>query len=276
MQPYVLDRKPPIGAVLNPYLPINQGILCFPIMWEGGERPIEDLSGNRNAGNGFAMVWGEGKYGSVVVFDGVSTTGTRIDFGSSPVFNLTDNFTIHIVVNASVRYYRGIVGKYNYSPYTGYVLVDRSGNWAFETGDGIGRDILLSGIAPTLGQWYTLDAVVRNGTKHIYVDGILRNSSSPTIAVSAQNLWMGKYYGNSTANFWYGLIDHGMIYNRALDTSEIVELIKEPFCGFRWMSIEQLTAAEGEAPPPEIQALFMDLSTQLWTIKHSQGLFTKL
>ena len=34
----------------------------------------------------------------------------------------------------------------------------------------------------------------------------------------------------------------GMIFNRILSPGEITRLYREPFCGFRWMSIEQLAA----------------------------------
>ena len=143
------------------------------------------------------------------------------------------------------------------------------------------------------------------GTK--YLTCVISSTSTSNLSVGEKVCIIGRYDGANVSIWWNGVkededaqtgnvmgdydfklghtwsgteyadikTDYLSIYNRALSASEIALLNPEPFCGFRWTSIEQL-AAYIAAAPPEIKALFTDLSTQLWTIKHSQGIFTKL
>ena len=277
LERYVLDRKPPIGALLNPYLSINQGLVCFPIMWEGAGTTVEDLSGNGYMGEfNNNPAWISGNNGAAIEFFG---SNQYIDMGvcPEPLKMLSTDFTVIAYVNPQIAAYQVICGS-DYGTADGgwSVGVATTNRMLFSNaGD---ADVSVDNII-TLNQWQQLAWVytVSGPSVEYFVDAISKGTDvCQAIGYTAtRHFAMGVDLRDFFSNDFDGYISYIYIYNRALPASEIALLHREPFCGFRWTSIEQLAAYIEEAPP-EIKALFMDLSTQLWTIKHSQGIFTKL
>lgn len=115
---------------------------------------------------------------------------------------------------------------------------------------------------------------VNGGVSRFYHEGIEigNNGGGTTIRTPLLNLFIHEMTSNPTHRFMDGKSNYFMICNRALTAGEIAHLYCKPFYMFERRS--RLLYAP--AAPPEIECLFMDLSTQYWAIKHSQGLLAKL
>jgi len=68
-------------------------------------------------------------------------------------------------------------------------------------------------------------------------------------------------------------VEYAALWDRALTASEIVHVYREPFCMFRYSSPPKFAAG---IVPPAIAPVFISTITDLWTIKQSKGLFTKV
>ncbi len=279
LERYVPDRKPPMGAVLNPYLSINQGLVLDTIMWEGGGPTVEDLSGNGNTGvfGGDVVNWTSGKYGSAVA---IGASEDRIlCAGAAKLFNATSG-TIEFLVRPNWNHDDGDTYHYFFDTFGGNnkrftLLKNRSGSGKFNETLLWTNSVIVGNFLYAWQSGVTYHVALVWGENKLYINGILANDyADSNLGVGANDLYIGDRY-TSTPRGLDGTVEWFRVWNRALPASKIALLHREPFCGFRWTSIEQL-AAYIAAAPPEIKALFMDLSTQLWTIKHSQGIFTKL
>lgn len=291
MQPYIPDRKPPMGALLNPYLSINQGFVLDSIMWEGAGLTVEDLSGNRNTGTfvGTAPSWSAGKFGSAIYLPGddecidIDTVVNDLAGTTKGTWSIWINSDGAGVQNEEIIAFgdtdvREIIYLENtYQNKIEVTLTDAGSNiWMLRTDDAVIPDKV-----------WTHVALVQDGVSPvIYINGVA--VAQTFITDSGRHRWFAvtagidngrigcrNHNGAGNDRFFEGSLDIPMFWKRDIPAYEIDSIFREPFCGFRWMSIEQL-AAYIEKAPPEIKALFMDLSTQLWTIKHAQGLFTKL
>jgi hypothetical protein len=80
-------------------------------------------------------------------------------------------------------------------------------------------------------------------TSRLYIKGILEGSGAQPTAPTTNcgQRYLG--YNAFTNSIFFAE------YLRCLSASEIAQLYREPFCGFRWASIEQLAAYYAEAPP---------------------------
>lgn len=235
---YIPDRKPPMGSARNPHLQINQGIVLDSMMWEGGGATVEDLSGNGNHSEAFVgdFAWATGKYGPCLL----TNSGGRIDIVNIKPWN-QDTFSV-------------VAWAKSTNPQNNDFLLDIGGISTSEA-----MPIAASatpGIASTndysANVYYNFDctkffqvAVTHDfaGQKYsLYTDGQLRLTDTAFTQPSAlSNLSIGNQFG-STAKGWIGYISHIYVYNRALSTSEIELLYREPFCGFRWTSIIELAS----------------------------------
>ncbi len=280
LERYVADRKPPIGAVLNPYLSINRGLVLDTMMWEGAGDTVEDLSGNELSGIlGNGALWGEAPYGAAV---NVDANDANINYGTDSIFDFTtEDFSIVLVWGSSTDpgFNKQIVGR-SINNLKGWRLeVDWPINQlSFKTHTGGGFvETTSNNVLVYDGRMYHI-VVTRSGTVvKIYINGVDETDVAgihlDPVSWAATNMYLGRASGAGADV--PGKFAQYIVYNRAISASEYALLYLEPFCGFRWTSIEQLAAYIAVAPP-EIKALFMDLSTQIWTIKHSQGIFTKL
>lgn len=238
---YIPDRKPPMGAVRNPYLKINRGLVLDSMMWEGAGLTAEDLSGNGNDGTfqGTAPSWTSGKYGSAVLLDG---TDEYIGVSDSPSLRVTTGLTIIIGFRVQDNTYRGLVSKSTLaSDWGDYTLYLASGVAVFGLNDAV---VLVQTQASSIltNTSYAVAATYDSSNLKIYIDGKFQAQTaySTAIATSSDPLVIGGYY--KTIYYMNGLIDFVMIYNCDLSAGEIAELSLEPFCGFRWPSIIELAS----------------------------------
>lgn len=250
-QIYVPDRKPPMGARRNPYLLINRGIVLDTMMWEGGGPTVEDLSGNGNDGTEQQdSVWQPGSYGSTRYFSGddrinlaKNACPPSLPFTTIVRFKIDDNTVFQRLVDADgSTIFDGLWMNINNAGKCAIEFGDGTGDSASERRTGVGNTIL------STDTWYTAIGVVRGATDmSIFINGIDEGNLSYSGSGGAYVQgtvpgFIGALYLDGTFNYLSGSISYVLIYNRALSSSEITLLYREPFCGFRWTSIIELAS----------------------------------
>ena len=158
-----------------------------------------------------------------IYFDGVDD---YIDFGSSTIFKLLDNFTLSTWVKSSVYGDRAILGNFGPSTdYSGFNLnIQPSNKFAFLTGSAATATYLYSNDTFALNTWYHLTAVRQNGTNYLYVNGVVQSSTNTQVVkYSNQNFYFAKWYSNLTGFYHNGQIASASFYNRALSSTEVLQ-----------------------------------------------------
>lgn len=274
-QNYSPSRKPPLGALPNPYLSINRGLVGCWLFNEGAGDRSFDLSKNGNTGAFFADThFAPGKFGPALDFDG---TGDYVAVPHNSSLQLPA-WTILAWIKTDTVIGNGcIISKGHHTvDYRNYQL-SKNGNIFIGVYENVGGTdaVVVTSAGLVVDKWYCVVFTYENRVSKLYVDDVKVDEEAQTIdpkTSQTSDVHIGSYV---LSNWDFdGLIDHAMIWNRALADSEIALLYRKPFCGFRWMSMD-LSAVYLPAVP-EIRALYMDLATQIWTIKHAKGLFTKL
>ena len=252
LQTYVIDRKPPLGAVRNPYLAINQGIVLDAMMSEGAGNTVQDLSGNGNTGTLVDNThFVSGKFGPALEFDG---SGDYVNVGNSSSINPTAAITVSAWVKAdSFATYPTICARWRAAAgERGWSLVvgnDGVVTFSVRKSDDLGT-VTSSGATLSTGVWYHVVGVFDGANVRVYtnaVSGTPAAYAGSILSTPNQDVRIGAYY--TTSQPWDGLIDNVSLYNRFLSVSEIQQLYREPFCGYRWESIIELAsyvAAGGE------------------------------
>lgn len=230
-QLYVPDMKPPEGSILNPYLEINQGIVGYWPMWSGAGSQVFDLSGNGWTGTAVtSLVWTSGKFGSA------------LDFSSNNRFKIEDDFSTNewsIVIWAKPSNLTASQYLTDGNQKRTVILGIQNNYWnIFDYPTGNKHD---TEIPATANEWqqicYTTDNVNTQGYKNgrLIID-----------VVGASSIPSNNYYYIGAADTgvvpFLGLMDHVLMYSRVLTVSEIAQLYREPFCGFRWTNIVQLAS----------------------------------
>lgn len=225
-------------------------------MWEGGGPTVEDLSGNGNAGVITGGVWQPSKFGSGILFDGVSGD---INCGSKPSIDdlALGSFSIVTLINPAT------IGENNTGRIASKRPISTNGGWLFFTdsvsslgaqviggGGAVDAEVRGADNALTLGVYnhVVLTYILSSKTLHIYVNGIeisYDTNNAGTLGGGTDTdgvLMIGNTSSGGDSRTFDGIFDHLTIYNRALSPSEVALLSRESFYGFGWASIEQLMA----------------------------------
>jgi len=269
LQSYIADRKPPLGAIRNPYLPINQGLAGDWLMNEGAGNTVADLSGNGNTGTSSGdFSWSSGKYGASTVYG-----GTNGYLALSKVISPTSlPFTViaHIKPDLSQSFL--IVDSDGSNYYFGFwFFVYTTGIIDCSYGDGGGpesanRQSAKSAASTVASGEDCVIAVVCRGASDfsIYKNGI---SLTPTYSGTGGAYVAGTTAGtigrfNSAGSLYYGKgnIDFVYVFNRALSASEIALLSREPFCGYRWPNIIELAAYAAAAEGSSVAKIMQQMN----------------
>lgn len=281
-QNYGPNRKPLLGALLNPYPLINRGLVNCWLFNEGSGGQVFDLISHGKAGTLMANThFASGKFGHALDFDGA------VDYVEANYVTSGGFFggTFTITAWAKLENW-GANGAICGEQETGFanryaqVYFD-SATKRFRCETRIANINAVNSLSTydNDDDWHFLAFVV-NSSGHIiglFVDDVYQGNDTTfdLNLATLDNFRIGQIpYTLPDIAPWNGKIDHVMIWERALAASEISLLYREPFCGFRWPVFEQL--AEYADYSPEIRMLYMDLATRIWTVKHAKGLFTKL
>ena len=192
-----------------------------------------DLSGNGNNGT---------HYATPTISTDVPTThfSTRsldleasgsdqyVDMGTASELELTDNFTVSAWIKPeSYGNYGSIISRQTANYAGGWGLVQSSNILSFIAFNQGSFEYLSVDANPSTGEWHHLLGLVRNGTRYIYVDGVQQSDTSTLIPSTNANAnaVIGRFYGNSDNFYFDGNIDEVRVYNRALSTGEILQLV---------------------------------------------------
>ncbi len=197
----------------------------------------EDLLGNHDGAESGVIFGVEGAAnhtGTAAEFNGFSSTITvPFDSAMNP-----ESFTLSMWVNAdSTNGFASPVTSRDDTPTSvhGYLVYnDSSGNWNFWTGTGgpSGAWNQMSGGKVEIGSWTHIAVSYDDGsqTKKLYVNGSLASSNSAPNLYSkngpqSENLHIGSGADSGGAFFFDGLIDDVALWDHALTSAEIKDLM---------------------------------------------------
>ncbi|MDB4405406.1 lamin tail domain-containing protein, partial [bacterium] len=197
----------------------------------------EDLLGNHDGAESGVIFGVEGAAnhtGTAAEFNGFSSTITvPFDSAMNP-----ESFTLSMWVNAdSTNGFASPVTSRDDTPTSvhGYLVYnDSSGNWNFWTGTGgpSGAWNQMSGGKVEIGSWTHIAVSYDDGsqTKKLYVNGSLASSNSaPNLydpnGPQSENLHIGSGADSGGAFFFDGLIDDVALWDHALTSAEIKDLM---------------------------------------------------
>jgi hypothetical protein len=210
------------AAILNPQ---PAGLVGWWKFDEGSGTVAKDSSGNGNDGTIFGAVWGVGKYGQALDFDGVSSyVSVPNDNLLSAPANLTFEawFKVNSLSDTYPASYQQIVGKQGYLDEYRVILVgntvigqiyDASNEYTVNSGNG--------GVYVQTGVWYQAVMTYDKANLRLFVNGVLVDALPLTVSINPNTnpLFIGI---NSGAYYPFnGTIDDVRIYSRALSESEI-------------------------------------------------------
>lgn len=233
------QMKPMLGRQINWADPITRGLAAYWPMNETSGNRIFDLSGNGKtglAGGATSEIsWQSGPQGKVVDFVGNNEAGFQF---SSLTFAATDAWTIVVKLKADGEANEGVLLG-SYADSNDYIWFREGLRVMFENSVG-GSTLFTSVTSFTL--WSTYAFVAKgDGNLHFYLNGALKETDAVVTSFIIDNI--GSAFGSGIYAF-DGKVSYVSLYNRALTSSEIALLYREPFCMFKadrtsfWQSLQ--------------------------------------
>lgn len=215
---------------------LKDGLVLYLPFDEGKGDVTADLSGNHHDGKIEGAEWVEGKLGKALSFNGKDSF-VKVPFSED--FIITDAITLGAWVRANVPFdpiWREVINACN-SLYGPYLLTTGAGSLE-EFG------LTLSGSWNWLQSNKPLEPVFHHivgtydGDKmHVYFDGELDDGEGDLPSEGGEideppeeGIFIGHDYAGELdgPNWWDGIIDEVVIYNRALSEDEVAELYATP------------------------------------------------
>ena len=222
--------------------PLAQSLVGAWPLYEGGGLTANDLevaASRGSAGQGWygiltgGVSWAGGQFGSCLQFNG--TTGyINLNASGNSILDVAGPYTWSIWWNAATGSSgtRTLVSKHTSGANANYLVwLATNGSMAYfcsTTGQIVGV------ATPALSVWHHT-ALVWDGSRLTgYLDGIIDAQSSAvggTPVTTIQDVRIGASSGGS--NWFNGLIDSAVLWNRALSSAEVVALYADTFQMFR-------------------------------------------
>ena len=193
---------------------------------EGSGPVAQDTSGNGNDGTlqGDPQ-WVAGIIGGALEFDG---SGDYVDCGNDAVFDITNELTLAIWVNANDM----LNGEHNCWLGKGdntYAIKHSSSNYVeFFVFDGAWTTVTSStNIESFNGEWHHMTGTFDGSELKLYLDGQLEATTafSGTIGTATHSLTIGEN-SQATGRYFNGVLDDARIYNHAMTQEEIQVLMQ--------------------------------------------------
>ena len=232
--------KPTRGIRLNKTHPLVRGLAGYWLLNAGTGDKVFDLSGNGNDATlqGTAPSWSAGKFGSAVLLPG---TDEYMKCGNSATVN--PSFQVTVIVwfkwAGSTSQFLIAKGEQGVSPFNNqYFLSTRTNNvirgHIYTTATG--HTNIESAITVNDNKWHQVALTYDGSFVNLYIDGVLDAGAVAKTGTMVDNgieLTLGARITNVTpTGFFDGLIDHVLLYNRALLPFEIALLYIKPFVMF--------------------------------------------
>jgi Concanavalin A-like lectin/glucanases superfamily len=208
------------AATFQPGAPPQTGLVAAFGFGEGSGVVVGDASGFGNVGSVSGAVWGVGRHGGGLVFDGVNDWVSVADHGS---LDVSSGLTLEAWVRPSGgSSWRTVVLKERSGGLV-YGLYERTGSRGpsghVQVGGGEPR-ARASGLLP-VGVWSHLASTFDGSVVRVFVNGVQVASSSAVgvVGVSGGVLRLG---GNAVWSEWFaGTLDDVRVYSRALSPAQI-------------------------------------------------------
>ncbi|AZZ94548.1 LamG domain-containing protein [Hahella sp. KA22] len=204
-------------------------------VWNGSAGEVSDASGNNLSGRAYngaqtldaapAIASDPGTC-AYAEFDGSSQ---YIEIADNNLLDITDNLTVSAWVYPTqipTSELKTILSKdENYEFH-----IDSSGEiyWWWNDSSGTSRSITTSGANMVANAWRHVVITYESGAQRVYVDGVVRGSSSytGTLLTNSDPLQIGQDQGYSV-RYFSGRIDEVQIYNKTLSATDVGDLYVE-------------------------------------------------
>ena len=224
--------KPPPGASLDRGHPLAQQMLGVWLANEGSGRVVRDLMNGRNGAWSALPLWPNGKLGGPAMrFTGGINS---VQIADNNLWDPLGDFTLlswvyYSVVSASFWLNSMIALDQGGGNQTKWIFcVDPAGPGTyFFYYSGASQSIRSAAWTPAANIWYQLAVTRRGALWTLYRNGVFDGIT--VNAVSLANAAIPLTIGFAEANSLNGLVDHVMMWNRALSAVEISQLYQEPF-----------------------------------------------
>lgn len=214
---------------------LEDGLVLYLPFDEGEGDTVQDLSPNGFVGtlegDAGGVEWGEGKFGSALVFDG---SGAFVEVPFDEAFDIKEGITMAAWVTANVPFnpeWRIIINAKK-SAQGPWGLQSRAGATLETFYDVAGVRVWTSSTSamePDVFHHVAGTYNVDDGFK-VYFDGVLEGGANSNInsrgeldSPPDEGIVIGHNYGDAN-RWWDGTIDEVMVYNRALSEDEMAEL----------------------------------------------------
>ena len=249
--------QPMLGRQIDWAHPLSKGFVGLWLFNEGSGNRVNDLSGNRTIFDDWtnSPVWVPGG------LDFENAVTTQWITSNSPAISAigTGNYTL--ILGLKVEAYNvNNCGTFTFGVFDPSWVMDSSGHPYIYDG---GNKTASSGVVPIGVD--TVVAYVREGTGagqlKYYIDGVSAGTSTHSDSINAPStVTIGSDRDSSSIYDYDGVVRFVYLYNRALTSSEVSQLYREPFCMFEG----DLTVAQmydyGEAPAPSGQFITIQMS----------------
>jgi len=231
--------------------PLSRGLVGLWLFNEGSGNKVFDLSGNGNIGT-FNNIWTPSKFGSGLLF----ANGKYVNCGNNSTLKPgAGNFSAFAWVrfDSSGSTYQVVLSKINNNTFPGFYirLAESTMKITFAIGDGVNSASAYSGTI-IYGTWYQVGIVVDKGSTtglKAIVNGNIIGTANPTAVGDIDNDLAFVFACRAASSPYYnvlGVIDNALYFNRALSSSEIALLYREPFCFMQGAPVPMYAE---EAPP---------------------------
>ena len=221
------------GTLTTQAAPPTTGLVSW---WRGDGNASDSWDSN----NGSLLNGGSysaGAIGTGFSFDGVDD---HVRVADSPNLRLTTAFTLAAWVNPASRgTYDEILSKWgavlpvDHNGYTFAIHPDGRSYVAASPDGNTGVSVLTTTAIP-VNTWTHLTGTYDGSKLRIYINGVLNNETiyNGGVFPTLDDLSIGGVVGGAAVgggiSFFHGKIDEVMIYNRALNGSEVLTLVPEP------------------------------------------------
>jgi hypothetical protein len=216
----------------------RQDLVLYYACDEGTGKTVTDLSGNGNDGTIHGAKWADGNFNQGLEFNG---TDNYVDCGASKSLQLQQELTLAVWVNLAIPPSQmhsdsRIIARENSgagAPWASYALTvngNATGCFGFEISADTPDIYPKSTTVPEVAVWYHLAGVYDGSKCDLYLNGQLEGSlpqSGDLVINPALNPMVGADV-NRNIEYFHGLIDEVVIYQRVLSDTEIQALVAKP------------------------------------------------
>ncbi|KKN70111.1 hypothetical protein LCGC14_0434360 [marine sediment metagenome] len=263
---WIHHNKPWLGVPLNSAHPFAKGLVGLWLMNEGSGNIVQDLSRNGNIGTLSAGTnFDVGKFGSALSFGGAAS-GDYVSIGAGSSLGMNNLTIIAWVKPTDATGLEGIItrGINSTTSIIYYLGLSSNDLNLIVSNSGSSQNVSVSLNKIVGNVWQQVVATVDDLSFIGYVNGIKDLTVGRTVGplgdgITATTGLIGEL-GTADRRPFNGLIDHVMIYNRALSASEIAQLYRNPFAMFERDPVELWVTGA----PPAANVPTAHLAGPLW------------